>query len=184
MNHPGGAIGADLSHLNVNLQASAPSATSRDAGRRLSMSKERENPSSQVSTSSLLSLSQVRSGLKQNNGTSMSSTASTSSDDDDSQNHQKQSITPSAAANSPLSLSIQNNPTSVLSVKEQDLITCTKIQLLEWITLYDYIVAEKTNGSKTACESSRIKLIYRMECKNIVDGEWNMRKFTAAFSII
>lgn len=91
---------------------------------------------------------------------------------------------------SPLNLKVKilNQPELTLTILDHTLISCTKQQLIEWITLYDFIVAERQNHSKAAAESTRIKAVYRAEVKaegyNKIDDNWDIARYLDVFTTI
>lgn len=122
--HPGGSIGAKLSHLNTNtLDSAAGSGTKRSF-------------SSQVSYSSLLSLRQIRDTFGNPDSKLVSASSSmVSSDDEDLEFPHRSKI------NLDLSYEISSLESSKLKmIDEQTLNTLTENSLLKWSIAFEYIL--------------------------------------------
>lgn len=151
MKHPGGSIGAELSHLNENF-AKLATGDVASSGRSFSLN----------TNSSLLSLNQLRKSFDNMNGESSNFSSLVVSDDED--------ILDSRALkkNSVQNLLIPSDPSKRVSITEDELNSTsyvTESKLLKWITLYDFVVclkADDTHGAR-AMSCDQIRELYRNE---------------------
>ncbi|CUM62715.1 uncharacterized protein PRCAT00000271001 [Priceomyces carsonii] len=145
--HPGGSIGADLSHLNDKITTG-----------------NRKTPvSSLVSSSSLLSLNQVRQYKIVDNQTDYLPGSESSSDDED----RLEAIKPK---NHGLSYKIKNSDKSrVLTITDTDFDLLSEDVLFKWTILYDFIV-QKKKGFVLAVDCDKIKPLIRHYLT--VDGKY------------
>ncbi|CUM52558.1 uncharacterized protein AC631_04305 [Debaryomyces fabryi] len=160
MKHPGGSIGADLSHLNENL-VKLTTSDIKSTARTFSLN---------TNSSSLLSLNQLRKSFDNINGDSSNFSSLAVSDDEDvldSKFLKENSI----LQNSLLS----SDPSQRVLITEDELnsTSCvTEPKVLKWITLYDFVVcikADDTNRAR-AILCDQIRELYRSE---IGDHECN-----------
>ncbi|ODV76977.1 SIS domain-containing protein [Suhomyces tanzawaensis NRRL Y-17324] len=162
--HPGGSIGADLSHLNNNVAMSKSASTNSD----------KKSFSSHISTASLLSLDQIRKELHTTGGPSpgsiKSSLSSLNSSDDEGELFAVKapaafSISERAKANSELSSLIlaadkrQVLKTTLLEVKLLNS-SQSELKILQWTSLYEYIIFD-SNVKKMGIRTSDIRQLYK-----------------------
>lgn len=131
MKHPGGSIGANLSHLNDNVN--------------LSGSKSKTQSSSY---SSFLSLDDLRASLGSNNVSNMEPTSLISSDDEIID---KDSILRVKFNNTP--------PSKVISLSNLEIKTIEEPKFLRFITLYDFI-STRIKDQIFVIDSNTLKELY------------------------
>ncbi|CUM54491.1 unnamed protein product [Debaryomyces tyrocola] len=152
MKHPGGSIGADLSHLNENFVKMATGDVA-SSGRSFSLN----------TTSSLLSLNQLRKSFDNMNSESSNFSSLVVSDDEDMLDSK------ALKKNSDVqNLLIPSDPSKRVSITEDELNSTsyiTESKLLKWITLYDFVVCLKADEIHRARAMScdQIRELYRSE---------------------
>lgn len=136
MKHPGGSIGSDLSHLNDNL---------------IKKQDELASIGLQVSSSSLLSLNNIRQ-LYGRNGASLNS--SVTSDDEDS----------IRLYDVNLSNQIKNSQSyEVARYGYDDFLQIDELNLFKAISLYNYLILESPGKTLVALDTTSIKNTFRSE---------------------
>mmetsp|Transcript_1076 Transcript_1076/g.1084 ORF Transcript_1076/g.1084 Transcript_1076/m.1084 type:complete len:390 (+) Transcript_1076:18-1187(+) len=160
MKHPGGSIGADLSHLNENFVKLSTSDV-KSTARSFSLN---------TNSSSLLSLNQLRKSFDTINGDSSNFSSLAVSDDEDILDAKL------VKENSELQNSLLFSDLSKrVSIREDELNSTsyvTEPKVLKWITLYDFVVCIKANDTSMvrAILCDQIRNLYRRE---IGDHECN-----------
>lgn len=132
--HPGGAIGASLSHLNEFFQAEG---------------QQREAVSSTVSSSSLLSLNQILKSLRfsDRDGSANFTIASSNSSDDGTWDQDG------------LARSVKKQDCSkITTLTDIEILTISESRLLKTITLFDFIV--KKGPTSMVISSPEVKKLY------------------------
>lgn len=139
MKHPGGSIGSDLSHLNDNLLLKASNRGEDE------VSNQKASCSSQASSNSLFSLNNLKQALAtKSSDTSYNpdSNGSSLASSDDEYSEKRVSI------DSNLSNEIQKSQSYQINVDEFSKIS--EIGLLKLITLYEFIILENPEVTKTS----------------------------------
>lgn len=149
MKHPGGSIGAGLSHLNDNLRSVEADQLANG-----------KSFSSQVSSSSLLSLTQIQKSVT-NNGL-ISNSGSLDSDDEPTLEkyvlqNSKQPPNPSG---------IDSTLTKTITTSQINSTDMSELYFLKYLTLYDYLVLEKEDGLKSVVRCNMLKALYKAEYEN------------------
>lgn len=169
--HPGGSIGSDLSHLNDNLINSKSENSSIIVNNDLhSNQNNKRSFSSQVSSSSLLSLNNMRSIFQTDSKTnklskndSLNSSVTSSDDDEDTISCLQQKIKP---FDTKLSNKIKNCESyKILKISYDSFLNISEFDLFKSIALYDYITIPK-NNLVLAHESNSIRNSFKLEIGN------------------
>lgn len=169
MKHPGGSIGSYLSHLNDNLN------TTRDSNTKKSFS-------SQISSSSLLSLNQIRQNFRSSpmgptNSAAKSNVSSLTSSDDEFDVLDVKQGKSSSNIDFILTNSIKLAKPAQTKVVSHEQVWNLKhdeeLKLLQWITLYDFLIVDKRGlGIDTATVKDIYKLTYGSQESKSVEN-WN-----------
>ena len=152
MKHPGGSIGADLSHLNENFVKMATSDVA-NSGRSFSLN----------TIPSLLSLNQLRKSFDNMNSESSNISSLVVSDEEDELDSKALKKTSEVQ-----NISIISDTSKRVTITEDELNSTsyiTESKVLKWITLYDYVVCLKADDidSARAISCDQIREIYRSE---------------------
>ncbi|CAG86051.2 DEHA2C07150p [Debaryomyces hansenii CBS767] len=172
MKHPGGSIGADLSHLNENFVKMATGDVA-SSGRSFSLN----------TNSSLLSLNQLRKSFDNMNSESSNFSSLVVSDDEDMLDSK------ALKKNSDVqNLIVPSDPSKRVSITEDELNSTsyvTESKLLKWITLYDFVVCLKADDTHIARAMScdQIRELYRSEigdddCKDEIWESFHLKLVT------
>lgn len=159
MKHPGGSIGADLSHLNDNFIAVSES-----------MKKSYRGSHS----SSILSLTDVRKSIfdieADASSKSRATVASslTSSDDEDAQDTPKQTQLQSALKtphiDTALSAIVKACPSyQIVRMTEAEFLKASEIDLFKWTAMFDYVLYSSEIKDTYAISTADVKAAMRLE---------------------
>lgn len=155
--HPGGSIGAQLSHLNIKIPTSDVFSP--------------EPLSVHTNSSSLLSLNQLRKSFDMQTDSSIPSSLVASDDED---------ILHPKPLKKELNLQqkiLSSDSSKIVTITDKELNSSdfiTESKLLKWVTLYDFVVSIRQNELPKAIECEKIKEIYRSEIgdNDCQDNDW------------
>lgn len=157
MKHPGGSIGADLSHLNDNLVSTEDSKKAFGGSH----------------SSSILSLTDIRKGIfdvesdsSKNRNTVASSL--TSSDDEETQQTPKQTHIQlplgGQAIDAALSACVKACPSyQIMRTSEAELLRVSEVDLFKWTAIYDYVLYMTESKNTYAISTADIRAAMRLE---------------------